>query len=95
LAVRAFFVQGDSVDEVTPVVQLAPTGAAELRLRGSDLLPGHRGRGALRVVVGRPADIRAVVPQAAATAATDTSVSAARHDGRRWLTVPLDLLDRP
>jgi hypothetical protein len=95
LAVRAFFVQGDHVDEVAPLIQLAPTGAAELRLRGSDLLPRHRGRGTLRVVVGRPADIRAVVPQMAATGSADTSGPAARQDGRRWLAVPLDLFDRP
>lgn len=95
LAVRAFFVQGDNAGEVTPLVQLAPTGAAELRLRGSDLLPRYRGRGTLRVVVGRPADIRAVVPQVAVAGSGDSSGSPARNDGRRWLTVPLELVDLP
>ena len=60
VAVRAFFVQGADVDEVTPAVQLAATGAAELRVRGADLVGRHRGHGNLRVVVGRPGAVRAV-----------------------------------
>lgn len=95
LAVRAFFAQGDDIDEVVPVIQTAATGAFDLRLRGSDLLPRHRGHGSLRVVVGRPAAIRAVLPPMAAKASGDISGSTARHDDRRWLTVPLDLLDLP
>ena len=93
LAVRAFFVQGDAVDEVIPVVQLAPTGAVELRLSGHDLLSRHRGQGRLRVVVGRPRAIREVAPPMAASESDERYGSTSARGDRRWLTVPLDLLE--
>jgi hypothetical protein len=83
VAVRAFFVQGNDAAEVRPLVVVAATGAAELRLRGVDLLGGHRGHGNLRIVLGRPDAVRAV----AARVAVDPSGASAL----RWLTVPLDL----
>ena len=93
LAVRAFFVQGYVVDEVIPVIQLAASGAVELRLHGHDLLARHRGQGRLRVVVGRPRAIRAVAPPMAASESDERYGSASVRSDRRWLTVPLDLLE--
>jgi hypothetical protein len=84
VAVRAFFVQGgNDVTEVRPLVVLAASGAAELRLRGVDLLGQHRGHGDLRVVVGRPDAVRTLDLRAAIAPSGATTL--------RWLTVPLDL----
>ncbi|HEY8924432.1 MAG TPA: hypothetical protein VIU64_08630, partial [Polyangia bacterium] len=90
VAVRAFFVRGEDAEEVSPVVRLAPTGAADLRLRGASLLSRHKGPGALVIVLGRSADIAALSPRQVAAGGP-----AATSDRLRRLTVPLDLIDGP
>ena len=80
IAVRVFFVQGEILDELHPVVRVAVTGAAEVRVRGAELLARHRGRGSLRILVGRPDAVRD-------HGTTET-------EQRRALTVPL-ALDAP
>jgi hypothetical protein len=83
VAARAFLVQGQVAREVEARIETATSGAVEVRLR-----PGvdSAGRWQLRVLVGRPDAVRA----AAATDATGTPPDAY---GRRWLTVPLDVVD--
>jgi hypothetical protein len=84
VAVRAFFLQGGDVEELRPAIEVAPSGAAELRLRGADLVGRHRGAGILRVVVGRVAAVGALGATAAVGAGSDGS-------SLRWLTVPVAL----
>ncbi|MES1205863.1 MAG: hypothetical protein ABUS79_07995 [Pseudomonadota bacterium] len=88
VAARAFFVQGTTVEEVRPTVEIADTGAVDLRLRGSDLVGRHRGPGSLRVVVGRPDAVRSIDPRSAAAERPEGFASAS---DQRWLTVPLDI----
>jgi hypothetical protein len=83
VAARTFFVQGADVSEVHPRIQVAPSGAVELRLRGAEL-PGHGpGPAAVRVVVGRADRVRSTESRAA--------LAGSVAPGLRWLTVPLDL----
>ena len=81
VAARVFFVHGGVVEELRPDVQVAPTGAVALRIRGSELVALHIGQAELRVVIGRPAVVGAI---ASPPAASD-------GEGARWLTVPLRL----
>jgi hypothetical protein len=81
VAVRTFFVQGGTVEEVRPDVEVAPTGAVALRIRGSALPAHHDGPGELRVVVGRPAVVSAL----------SKPLDATDGEGDRWLFVPLQL----
>lgn len=83
VAVRAFFVQDGAVYEAHPDVQVAPSGAVALHLRGVDLPAHHAGRGELRVVVGRPETVHALAGGAAVTPKDEPTAS--------WLVVPLDL----
>jgi hypothetical protein len=91
LAVRAFLVGnagganvGTSTQELGASIELAPSGAAEIHVRPGAAAPA--GRATVRVLVGRPDDVRA------ATAA-DATGAPADGDGRRWLTVPVDVLN--
>jgi hypothetical protein len=85
LAVRAFVVEGTAVRELAPRVELAPSGAAEVHVRpGTTLATGAHAT--LRVLVGRPDDVKV----AAAGDAVGTPPDAT---GRRWLTVPLDVVN--
>jgi hypothetical protein len=83
MAARAFLVHGGAADEVRPDVQVAPTGAVALRIRGAALVALHTGEAELRVVIGRPAVV-SVIAAPVAVAANDS-------EGVRWLTVPLRL----
>jgi len=91
VAARAFFVQGTTIEEVKPRIQVAATGAVELRLPGSELTGRYQGQGALRVVIGRPDTLRTIDPRTAAFDAAAGAPVAANGSDRRWLTVPLDL----
>lgn len=83
VATRAFLVHGGAVEEVRPDVQVAPTGAVSLRIRGSELVALHTGQAELRVVIGRPAVVSVI--------AAPVAVAASDGEGARWLTVPLRL----
>ena len=85
LAVRAFLVAevGASTQELAARVDLAPSGAAEIHVR-----PGASaavGRATVRLLVGRPDDVRAATP-------ADATGTPADGSGRRWLTVPVDVV---
>ncbi len=83
LAVRAFIVDGTGVNELAPSVELAPSGAAEIHVRpGATVAAGAHAT--LRVLVGRPDDVKAAAPSEAAGTPADAG-------GRRWLTVPVDV----
>jgi hypothetical protein len=85
LAVRAFVIEGTAVRELAPSVELAPSGAAEVHVRpGTTLATGTHAT--LRVLVGRPDDVKAAAPAEAAG-------TPAEANGRRWLTVPLDVVN--
>jgi len=105
VAARAFVVRDGVATEVVPTVQIAATGAVELRLRGAQLNGGLSAAGGtlanrsavsrtLRVVVGRPEAIRAVVPADAVAGAAPGRSRPQEAAERRWLTVPLDLKDQ-
>jgi hypothetical protein len=96
LAVRAFLVANAGVADATAAngrtssqelgasVELAPSGAAEIHVR-----PGAAaaaGRAIVRVLVGRPEDVRAATP-------ADATGAPANGNGRQWLTVPIDVLN--
>jgi hypothetical protein len=85
LAVRAFLIAevGASTQELVASVDLAPSGAAEIHVRPGASAPA--GRATVRVLVGRPDDVRAATPADAAGSPTDGSA-------RRWLTVPIDVI---
>jgi hypothetical protein len=83
VAARMFFVQSGSFEELHPTMEVAPTGAVALRIRGLELLAHHTGRGELRVVIGRPTAVGAI-----STALTGTD-----GQGYRWLFVPVSLGD--
>jgi hypothetical protein len=83
LAVRTFVVDGTAVHELTPSVELAPSGAAEIHVRpGATVAAGAHAT--LRVLVGRPDDVKSAAPSDAAGTPADAT-------GRRWLTVPVDV----
>jgi hypothetical protein len=84
LAVRAFLAAegGAPAQELSASVDLAPSGAAEIHVRPGASAPA--GRATVRVLVGRPDDVRAATPADATGAPADAS-------GRRWLTVPVDV----
>ena len=83
LAVRTFVVDGTTVHELVPSVELAPSGAAEIHVSpGTTVAAGTHAL--LRVLVGRPDDVKATAPSDAAGTPADAS-------GRRWLTVPVDV----
>jgi hypothetical protein len=77
VSVRVLFVQNQISNEIHPSIRVAPTGAAEIRVRGSELIGRYRGRGDLRVLIGRPAAV---------------SEDRAGADDLRTLIVPIDLL---
>jgi hypothetical protein len=86
VAARAFIVHGGDTTEVAPRVQVAPTGAIELRFHGSELIGSRHGEASLRVIVGRPAAVRTLVPSGLPLARPQ--VATARL---QTLTVPLQL----
>jgi hypothetical protein len=85
LALRAFAIQGGVARELAAQVELAPSGAAEVRVR-----PGaatvQAGRITLLILIGRVDDVRAATLVEAAASPADAN-------GRRWLTLLLDLAD--
>jgi hypothetical protein len=85
VAARAFVVQGSDAAETPARAQVAPTGAIELRFRGSDLIGSRRGAAILRVIVGRPDALEAITAESAPPASQEADA--------RWrvLTVPLQL----
>ena len=85
LAVRAFLIAevGASTQELVANVDLAPSGAAEIHVRPGVSAPA--GRATVRVLVGRPDDVRAATPADATGSPTDGGA-------RRWLTVPIDVM---
>jgi hypothetical protein len=85
VAARAFVVQGDEASEVAANAQVAPTGAIELRFRGTDLIGARRGAATLRVIVGRPEALQAL------PARRSLPASAVADPRWRVLTVPLAL----
>jgi hypothetical protein len=89
IAVRAFVVQDGSADEVHPAIQIASSGAAELRLAGGDLVARHHGHATLRVAIGRAPAVDAFNPRDAIAGSAATGPGSAI--AARWLTVPLDL----
>jgi hypothetical protein len=86
VAVRTFLVQGARVLEAKPRVEIASSGAVEVRVRPADAAVDGAGRWILRVLIGRPDSVRAVAP-------IDASGVASDQPGRRWLTLPLDVVD--
>jgi hypothetical protein len=85
VSVRAFAIRDGTAHELPAQVELAPSGAAEVRVRpGAGLV--KPGPATLRILIGRVADVRDAKPIDAALASVDAS-------GRRWLTVPIDLGD--
>lgn len=85
VAARAFVVQGNDAVEIAANAQVAPTGAVELRFRGSELIGTRRGAASLRVIVGRPKALQAL-PAPPVSEGTDAAW--------RVLTVPLELGQR-
>jgi hypothetical protein len=89
ISVRAFVVQGASADEVHPAIQIAPTGAAELRLAGGDLVAQRHGHATLRVAIGRAPAVEAIAPRDAISGSA--GIGPENAIAARWLTVPLDI----
>jgi len=96
VAALASVVRAGAAVEVFPDVQIADTGAVEVRVSAAKLRVAA-GSGAtvgseLRVIVGRPDAVRGVtVARAGATAGGGSRPGGAAD--QRWLSVPLDLAD--
>lgn len=84
VASRAFLIRGDRAEEIAAVEQVSLSGSVETRVRPAGRALGLPGPALLRIVVGRPAAVRAISP----------GESARCVDGpdARWLMVPLELL---
>ncbi|MEP6655326.1 MAG: hypothetical protein ABJA82_18315 [Myxococcales bacterium] len=103
LAVRAFLVRDGAAREVFPQIQVATSGAVDLRLPGAQLhggpatvtAAGEAGRptGELLVVVGRPQAVHDVGPGDVLKGASGRFRPGAAGDAvqrdQRWLAVPL------
>lgn len=82
VAVRAFVVQGRTVDEVWPQLQIAASGAVEIRAPVAEVFGDRKGRWELVVLVARAEALRKTEPAAAIAHPSDPTW--------RRLTVPLD-----
>ncbi|HVR64952.1 MAG TPA: hypothetical protein VMU50_23810 [Polyangia bacterium] len=82
MAVRAFVVQGAKVEEVWPQLQIAASGAVEVRAPVAAVFGDRTGHWELVVLVGRAAALRRAEPAAALAGPSDGTW--------RRLVVPLD-----
>ena len=82
ITARAFVVQGTEVAEARAAdLRVAPSGAAQLVLKGADLIGQRQGQAILRVVVGRTRALEGLDPRRVARESSGP--------GWRVLTVPL------
>ena len=86
VSVRAFAIREGTAHELTAQVELAPSGAAAVRVRPGAAIV-KPGRATLGILIGRVADVRATTPHDAVQPSVDPS------GRRRWLIVPLDLVN--
>jgi hypothetical protein len=83
VAVRAFVVRAARADEVRPEVQIAASGAVEIRAPVAEVFGGRSGRWDLVTLIGRPEALRQLQPSAALSQPADPAW--------RRVTVPLEL----
>jgi hypothetical protein len=81
-----FAVQGATGQEVWPQVQIAPSGAVEIRAAAGEVFGDRTGHWEMVVLIARPEALRKAEPAAAIARPSDP--------GWRRLTVPLDFETR-